>query len=60
MDNDQVTYILCWNKPIVLIYCHEIVVITATSSFVLCTQLILYVLHVYLVCLYIKWKQCLF
>jgi hypothetical protein len=50
MDNDQVTYILCWNKPVVLIYCHEILVITASSSFVLLKQLILYITYISRLC----------
>lgn len=50
MDNDQVTYILCWNKPVVLIYCHEILVITATSSFMLLKQLILYITYISRLC----------
>jgi hypothetical protein len=50
MDNDQVTYILCWNKPVVLIYCHEILVITAASSFMLLKQLILYITYISHLC----------
>lgn len=50
MDNDQVTYIFCWNKPAVLIYCHKIAVITVTSSSVLLKQLILHLTYILCVC----------